>query len=80
MALSPREAAELVHLIGQTREQELDCDGCASQLSEFAERHLAGQPIPEVLAAVEQHLKICGECRDEFELLRAALRDLGDAI
>jgi hypothetical protein len=74
MALSPREAAELVKLVGRTRDQEIDCDDCLNRLGEFAERYLAGQPVPDALSAVEHHLSICGECREDFELLRAALR------
>ena len=53
------------------------CDECLDRVSEFAERKLAGRPLPEALLAVDHHLAICRECREEYEALRRALRSLG---
>jgi len=46
------------------------------QVSEFTEVHLVGKPVPEGLQAIEQHLAICDECREEYESLGRALREL----
>jgi predicted anti-sigma-YlaC factor YlaD len=42
-------------------------------IAEFAETTLAGKSIPGGLRSIEEHLKICGECREEFETLKDAL-------
>ena len=43
-------------------------------MAEFATVSLAGRTIPEGLRAIDEHLRVCGECREEFEALRAALQ------
>lgn len=73
MPLSKKELEALMEQIGLTRDQEIDCDQCLSQVAEFAEHHLAGQTIPHGLKAVQHHLAICGECREEYEALQRAL-------
>ena len=39
----------------------------------LAELQLASQTISDSLQAVEHHLSICDECREEFEALLTAL-------
>lgn len=76
MALSDNEIDGLLRLIGLTRESEIDCDQCLSRVAEFAEETLAGRPIPEGLEAVQHHLTLCSECREEYEALRRALEGI----
>ena len=72
--LTPQQIEGLVRVIGQTREQEFNCAECQRYISEFAERQIAGLPLEEVLASVEQHLTVCSECREEFLALEKILR------
>lgn len=74
MSLSRPELQKLLDVVRATQPVEIDCDACLTRIGEFAELHLVGKPIPEGLEAVEQHLSICDECREEFELLCLALR------
>lgn len=74
MALSDDQIRALVHALRLTREHEINCNECLDMVAEFAERELAGRPIPDALEAVRHHLTRCGECRDEYEALLAALR------
>lgn len=74
MSLSHLEIQKLLAVVRATQPAEIDCDVCLMQVGEFAERHLVGKPIPEGLKAIEQHLSICDECREEYELLCLALR------
>lgn len=76
MSLSDSEIARLLRLVGQTEDGELNCEQCLALVAEFAETQLAGKSIPAVLRAVEQHLSVCGECREEYEALRRALDPL----
>ena len=73
MELTKKEIEGLMRLIGLTQENEIDCDQCLALIAEFAELNLAGRTIPDGLAIVEAHLAVCGECREEYELLQAAL-------
>ena len=74
MSLSREDIAELLRLIGLTRDEEIDCERCLALVAEFAERELAGQPVPAGLEAVTHHLSICTECREEYEALLQALK------
>ena len=74
MSLSNEEIAELLRLIGLTRDEEIDCERCLALVAEFAERELAGRSVPAGLEAVAHHLAICAECREEFEALLRALK------
>jgi hypothetical protein len=74
MALSKEQLEVLLNSVSLTRSDEATCDGCLQGLAEFAERSLAGKSIPESLRAIEHHLSLCGECRQEYEALLAALK------
>jgi hypothetical protein len=78
MSLSREEIAELLRLIGLTRDEEIDCDQCLALVAEFAERELTGQSIPAALEAVAHHLSICAECCEEYEALLQALKVLDE--
>ena len=73
MALSKKEVEGLLRLVGLTEESELNCEQCLAVVAEFAELQLASQTISDSLQAVEHHLSICDECREEFEALLTAL-------
>jgi uncharacterized protein with PIN domain len=72
--LTPQQIEGLIRLIGQTREHEFNCEECQRNISEFAERKIAGLPLPGALAGVEQHLRVCSECHEEFLALEKVLR------
>jgi len=76
MPLSPHEIQKMLDVVRATETVEIDCDACLSHVGEFAELHLVGRPVPEALKAVEQHLSICDECREEYEALGRALLEL----
>ncbi len=76
MTLSKKEIDGLMRLIGLTKDEEINCEQCLSSVAEFAEQELAGKSIPEGLKAVEHHLSICAECREEYEALQRALRGM----
>ena len=74
MSLSRPELQKMLDVVRATQLVEIDCDVCLMQVGEFAELNLVGKPIPEGLKAIEQHLSICDECREEYEMLCVALR------
>jgi hypothetical protein len=76
MTLSRKELESLLRLVAHTADEEIDCEECQSRVAEFAERELADRPIRDGLLAVAQHLTVCGECREEYEVLQRALEKL----
>jgi bacterioferritin-associated ferredoxin len=69
----------VVQEIADTREVEIGCDECFEQLDRFLEMKLSGLDAAQAIPLVQEHLEVCGECREEFEALLAALRATGDA-
>ena len=78
MPLSRQEIDSLLRLVGQTEDAEINCKQCLALVAEFAEQQLTGKSIHEGLKAVEQHLSVCAECRDEYEALRRTLDEIDD--
>jgi hypothetical protein len=64
----------LIKEIAETREVEIGCDECFEQVDRFVEMKLSGLDAAQAMPLVQEHLEICGECRDEFEALLMALR------
>jgi hypothetical protein len=78
MSPSNKEINELMRLIRLTKDDEINCEQCLALVAEFAEQVLAGQSIPAGLQAVEHHLSLCAECREEYEALQRVLKDRDD--
>jgi hypothetical protein len=75
--LDPVELKGMVHGISTTRPDEIGCDECFEQLDRFVEVTLAGKNAAEAMPLVQDHLDRCGDCREEFEALLAALQAAG---
>ncbi|MEW6114903.1 MAG: hypothetical protein AB1664_22420 [Thermodesulfobacteriota bacterium] len=76
MVLNVDQLKGLMRGLSKTREHELNCNECLDKMAEFAERELAGKPVPDALEAVQHHLSICGECSEEYDALLTALQHL----
>ena len=74
MALSREEADKLIRMLSLTRPEEVDCGECMKVVAAFADYELDGKSVPESLEAIEHHLALCGECREEYEALIAAIK------
>ena len=69
----------LLREIVETREVEIGCDECFEQVDRFVEMELSGLNTAQAMPLVQEHLQICGECREEFEALLLALQTTEDA-
>ena len=76
MKLTSNQIDGLVSALRLTRDTEIDCNECLSNVAEYAEHQLTGKPIPDVLSAIAHHLTICPECNEEYEELKNAIRAL----
>jgi len=65
---------KIVGMAAQSRQDEIGCDDCFDQLHEFAEIELEGKSAAEAMPLVKDHLKRCGDCREEYEALLEALK------
>jgi hypothetical protein len=66
--------------IAETREgEEIGCDECFEQVDRFIEMELSGLNAAQAMPLVQEHLKMCGECREEFEALLVSLRAAEEA-
>lgn len=52
----------------------IDCDTCCEQFECLVEMVMSGANLGELLPAVEDHLRCCQDCREEFEALVAIMR------
>lgn len=62
--------------IMSARPDEIGCDECFEQLDRFVDLTLAGKNAAEAMPLVQDHLNRCGDCREEFKALLAALRSV----
>ena len=69
----------LVKEIAEVREVEIGCDECFEQLDRFVEMKLSGLDAAQAMPLVQEHLEMCGECREEFAALLAALQTAEEA-
>ncbi len=68
----------LIREIAEVREEEIGCDECFEQVDRFIEMELSGLDAARAMPLVQDHLEICGECREEYEALLMALRATGE--
>lgn len=74
MILTSELVKKLVYAAGRTKTDEVGCDYCFSKLEAYAEKKLKGKSPGEAMPLIEDHLQRCGECREEYEALLAALK------
>ncbi len=76
MQLSYQQVIGIIELAITTKDDSLGCDGCLELMDQFAQAELDGTTIPEALECVQIHLEQCKCCKDEYEALMIALREI----
>jgi hypothetical protein len=79
MKLEPATLKRMARILIATRPDEIGCDECFEKLDRFVELMLTGKNAAEAMPLVEDHLRRCRDCREEFETLLAVLRALESA-
>jgi hypothetical protein len=79
MKLEPATLKRMVRILIATRPDEIGCDECFEKLDRFVELMLTEKNAAEAMPLVEDHLRRCRDCREEFETLLAVLRALESA-
>lgn len=75
MKPTKKQIRALAHMTVNTRPAEITCDDWLDLVGRYAELVFAGKTVPAELHAVEEHLKVCPECTEEFEALQKTLLD-----
>jgi hypothetical protein len=74
MVLNLDQIRRLMQSLSMTQDHELNCNEFLDKMAEFAEREYFGKSIPDALENVQHHLKLCAECREEYESLLTTLK------
>jgi hypothetical protein len=65
----------LLRHVADTTDEEITCSECFALVSRYVDLEAAGQAGEGVLPELQQHLRQCGVCREEYEALRDLVRD-----
>ncbi len=75
MALDDQSLQRLMHLLCDTRDDELSCEEVFNCLDEYVDCLEASHDVDGKRSLVEHHLSICSDCRDELDALVHALEN-----
>lgn len=70
----PNLLQKLLHMLSLTEERELGCGEVFELMDYYVELEQAGENVQALLPQVAQHLRICPECAEEYEALRAIMK------
>ncbi len=59
----------LQFILAAHEDEPMDCEACAAQFDCLAEQVASGADIRVLLPQVEQHLRCCSDCNEEFQAL-----------
>ena len=65
--------SKLVRAVAETRESEIGCDECFEQMDRLAEIAFSGSDAATAMPLVHDHLRMCEDCRDQYEALQIAI-------
>ena len=65
---------KMVRMIQETRDEEIGCEDCYTQVDAFVDQLLDGKHPEEAMPLVQHHLTICSDCMEEFQALLLALK------
>ena len=78
MTLGNEEYRELARALLATRPAEIDCEQWLDGVGLYLDLVGDGRSIPESLRPVEEHLRLCPDCAEEYAVMREALSELGE--
>lgn len=76
MKLTTNITKKILGAVSATTDEEIACGECYKQIEKFVEVKLSGKSPEEAMPLVEEHLQRCEECREEYEALLDALKEL----
>jgi hypothetical protein len=64
----------LLQDIADTDDEEISCTECFDLVPQYVDLEVAGQANDRTLPRLQQHLRQCRVCREEYEVLRDLVR------
>lgn len=71
---------KLVMMLDQTQSAELGCDEVFALLDQFAEMAARGENVAQLMPLVKQHLEMCADCREEYQVLKTILENTAPGL
>ena len=78
MKLSSEDIQKMMQAVKMTREHEHTCGHCYNEIDQFIELGLSDKNAAEIMPLVQEHLDLCGACREEYQALLDALKAVID--
>ena len=73
-SLNQQTLVDLMHRLEKTMENAYSCDEVFALLDEYVELVANDEEAKRLMPLVENHLDICPDCKDEFEILLHILK------
>ena len=70
----------LLQRIADTDDEEISCTECFDLVAQYVDLEVTGQATDATLPRLQQHLRQCGVCREEYEVLRDLVRLDADGL
>ena len=80
MSLQDKQIHALLRACRETHADEVDCEEFLTSMAAYAEARAAGGAIPDALAKVEAHERLCANCAEECTALVELLRSEPDGV
>jgi hypothetical protein len=77
--VEPPAFRRLLQNIADTEDEEIGCTECFDLIPQYVDLELAGTGGERRLHRLQQHLRQCSVCREEYETLRDLIRVVDDA-
>ncbi|MFT3694491.1 MAG: hypothetical protein QM831_15190 [Kofleriaceae bacterium] len=74
--MKDEQIAGLLGVLGETHDHEIDCEQFLDRVARYADLKAANTPIPDELAPVVEHEKLCANCREECAALVDAISEV----
>ena len=74
MSLSDQQIHSLLVALSETHAQEIDCEQFLERMAQYVELRVAEQSLPDGFARVEEHERLCANCREECQALVELVR------
>ncbi len=72
--LTEKTLVELIQLLEKTREDAYSCTETYALLDEYVELIATDEQAAQIMPLVKNHMDICPDCHEEFELLLTILK------
>ena len=71
---------KLLMMLDQTQPAELGCDEVFALVDQFAEMAARGENVAQLMPLVKQHLEMCADCREEYQVLQSILENTASGL